>query len=350
MKESRVLLGMSGGTDSSVSAAILKNQGFHVIGVTFLFSNLENENKQNITDAKEIAESLNINHHILDLREEFNEKIIIRFIKEYSEGKTPFPCAFCNPQLKFNRLYKLATELNCDYISTGHYARIIKHNKLKYISKANDPEKDQSFFLWGLEKHIIERLIFPLGEFTKNQIREYAKHNGFTRIAKKKDSLGICFINSRDYRNYLKNNGLEMGEGNFKDRAGKILGTHGGIMNYTIGQRRGLGINFNKPLFVTEINADKNEIILGDFNQLYKNRIVIKDTHFIDLENIREEKTFIVKIRYRLQDTPCKIRILEKNNAEIFLLEPLAMVAKGQTAVFYENERVIGGGFIKSSE
>jgi len=346
----RILLGMSGGIDSAVSAIMLKEQGLEVVGVTFIFSDIEIQNQRNISDSKEVAKKLEIEHQIVDLRPQFNELVIQKFIKDYTLGKTPFPCAFCNPELKFKYLHRLATEFRCQFIATGHYATIQEKFGKRFVAKGFDKEKDQSFFLWGLNQNILNQLMFPLGKYQKSDVRSYAEKQGFHHISNKKDSFGICFINNGDYRSFLINNGLESQEGNFIDKAGNILGKHKGITNYTIGQRRGLGLNLNKPLFVAEIRPDKNEILLTDYQDLYKMNIYIHNAQFIDNESIDENRTYIVKIRYRLQETRCELKLIEGNRAKVSLYEPVAMVAKGQTAVIYDEERVIGGGFIEDSD
>lgn len=345
----KILLGMSGGVDSSVVAMMLQKKGYEVIGITFLFSELE-LNKIVIKGAQNLAESLKIKHTVVDLRNEFKELIIRYFINQYADGKTPFPCAKCNPEIKFKNLLKAADDLKCEYIATGHYARIMNHNSRNYIYKGIDPEKDQSFFLWGLESDIINRLILPLGSLRKAETREYANQLGYKELSQIKDSLGVCFIEGNDYRAYLNSKGITSKPGNFVNKRGGIIGQHSGITNYTIGQRRGLGLNTNKPLFVNKIDVEKNEILLTEYNDLYKNRLLINGLKFIDKEEITPQKFFTLKIRYRLQETPCRIELIDNNKAAIHLEEPLAMVAEGQTAVIYDSDRVVGGGFIESSE
>ena len=346
----KVALGMSGGVDSAVSAEILKEQGYEVLGITFLFSEQGEHTKSNIRDARESADKLDLQHYIVDLRSEFEDKIIKRFIKEYEQGKTPFPCAFCNPEIKFYHLNRLANFYHCKYIATGHYAQIKIHKGKKYISKGADQEKDQSFFLWGLNPNIIDKLIFPLGGYEKSEVRQRAKNSNVPKISIKKDSMGICFTNTKNYRNFLINNGLTVKKGNFVDELGNIIGKHQGIIHYTVGQRRGLGLNLNKPVFVSEIRAKENEIVISDFNKLYKSRIYIRNIQFVNIEDIKEDYLYVVKIRYRLQQNFCRISLLDKNRAVVYLQEPVAMVAPGQSAVLYDNDRVIGGGFIEYSE
>lgn len=345
----RVLLGMSSGIDSSVSAILLENNGFEVVGITFVFSEVGYKNEEMIQSARQLAESLNIEYHLVDLRKEFHNTVISYFQNGYLDGKTPFPCAVCNPKVKFRNLIYYADKLNCQYISTGHYVKVFESEGVSYISTGIDVEKDQSFFLWGLSASVLERIIFPLGNYTKMQVREIANQNGFDSLIRKKESLGICFIENKDYRKYLKDNGIQLSSGNFVNTHGEILGRHNGYLNYTIGQRRGLKLNLNSPKFVAEIRPDKNEVVLADFNDLKKTIIYIENYHFVHPEKLKTNRNYIVKIRYRLQENLCTIRFLENDQVEIQLKEPVAMVAKGQTAVFYEEDRVIGGGFIAGS-
>ena len=349
MKE-RVLLGMSSGIDSSVAAILLKNKGFEVVGVTFLFSELDAQNKNMVDSARRLASSLNIKYHVIDLRKEFEQIVISYFRQEYINGRTPFPCAVCNPEVKFKNLIFYANHFNCQYISTGHYVHIVDREGFKYISEGVDKNKDQSFFLWGLDSSVVDRLIFPLGNFKKSQVREIAKNFGFSVLTKKKESLGICFIEDSNYRNYLKNNGIDSKTGNFVNSNGEILGQHEGYINFTIGQRRGLGLNLNKPLFVSEIRPERNEVVLSDFIELKKRTIYIKPHHFIHKNQINTDKNYTVKIRYRLQENKCRLKFLNSGMVEILLNEAVAMVANGQTAVIYDDEYVIGGGFIVDSK
>lgn len=346
----KVLLGMSGGIDSSVAAMILQEQGYEVIGITFLFSgNNDSDNHPTSINAKNLAQKLGIEHHTVDLRNEFKELIISHFVDSYRYGKTPFPCAVCNPEVKFYNLEKYADKFSCDFISTGHYVNIVEKNGTKYISTGKDKEKDQSFFLWGLSKDLIERLIFPLENTLKDDVRKIAENKGFKSLSHQNESMGICFIEGNDYRKYLTEYGLKSGPGNFINKNGEVLGKHKGIFHYTIGQRRGLGVHLNKPIFVSELRYKTNEVVLADFDTLYRNVLYLQNTHFVKVEALNSKKIYKVKIRYRLQETSCNIRVLSYNKAVVELLQPVAMVANGQTAVFYEEERVIGGGFISDS-
>ena len=345
-----VLLGMSGGVDSSVAAMILQEKGYEVTGISFRFFGNDLKSEQHFNDAQHLAEKLRINHSIVDLRQEFNQKIITYFVDEYQAGRTPFPCAKCNPEMKFSALEKYAEIKRCDFISTGHYAQLKQLNGKSFIYKGVDPDKDQSFFLWGLTSVLIQKLILPLGEFTKTQIIKIAVEKGFLLLSEKKDSLGICFTDGVDYRDFLKSLGVFSEPGNFVNTKGEVLGRHPGITNYTIGQRRGLGINLNFPVFVAEIRPDVNEIVLAEYYNLYRTKVGIKNVQFADIQELSPDKIYRLKVHYRRGLTPCNLNIQEEGKAEVHLLKPEAMIANGQTAVFYDGERLVGGGFIEWSE
>jgi tRNA-specific 2-thiouridylase len=348
--KTRVLLGMSGGVDSSVAAMILQEKGYEVKGISFRFFGENTESEMLFKDASQLAEKLKIEHQVIDLRDEFNQKIVSFFIDEYKAGRTPFPCAKCNPEVKFAALEKYAEINGCKFIATGHYARVKQIDGKSFIFKGTDPDKDQSFFLWGLNRELLQKLIFPLGEFTKTQIRKIAAERGFLPLAEKKDSLGICFTEGIDYRDFLRNLGVISVKGNFVNSTGEILGQHSGIANYTIGQRRRLGINLNFPVFVSKICADTNEIVLAEYDSLYRTKVGIIGAQFADIEEIRYDKIYSFRAHYRRGLTPCNLNILEGGKAEVHLLNPEAMIANGQTAVFYDGDRLVGGGFIEWSE
>jgi tRNA-specific 2-thiouridylase len=345
----RVLLGMSGGIDSTVAVCKLKEQNYEVVGITFVFSHVLKRNKD-VSDAKKLASVLSIEHYVIDLHKEFEKKVIHYFINEYMNGRTPFPCAYCNPKIKFYYLNEFANKLKCEFIATGHYAKIVSYKEKKVIASGIDSDKDQSFFLWGLTQNIIKRLIFPLGDLYKKEIKNIAKENGFFKLTSKKESVGVCFIEGNNYRNFFESRGIRSKRGNFVNIKGEILGEHTGIINYTIGQRRGLGVISKNPLFVAEFRLEENKIVLAEYANLYKNKLLVNNYQFVDIEKVNTENTYHVKVRYRLQETPCKIHILNEHVAEVSLLKSEAMIANGQTAVFYDEDKVIGGGFILSSE
>lgn len=341
---------MSGGIDSTMSAIFLQEMGFDVVGISFKFYGSDDGTYDIFNDAADMASRLGIQHYTVDLREEFSNTVIKYFTDEYLAGRTPFPCAWCNPHFKFKYLQKFADKLGCFHIATGHYVRIDEHKGKKYLFSGEDPDKDQSFFLWNLPWEIVERIIFPLGTLKKSEIRKEAEHRGYKLLSKKKDSLGICFVEGQDYRKFLESRGVVSTPGNFVDHNNKVIGTHKGIVNYTIGQRRGLGMNLNYPVFVSEIRPERNEIVVSKYEDLYKNIIRIRDYYFADKEFVESGSEMTVKVRYRLQETPCKLNILDETRAEVVLLKPEAMISPGQTAVFYDGDRLLGGGFIESSE
>jgi tRNA-specific 2-thiouridylase len=346
----RVLLGMSGGVDSSVTAMLLQEAGYEVTGITFLFSGTDKACEKVSRQAASLCEKLTIKHISVDVREEFEQTVVNYFIQEYQHGRTPFPCAWCNPKLKFRYLEKYTQKENCDLISTGHYVRTGIYKGKKFLFEGKDPDKDQTFFLWGLERSTIDKLILPLGEYYKKEIREIAKKRGFIALSKKKDSLGLCFIEDKNYRIFFEKRGIKSEPGNFVDTKGKVLGKHNGILNYTIGQRRGLGLHQNFPLFVKEIRLDDNQIVLAKYTDLYKNTLRVKDCQFADKQEDITSKTLKVKVRYRLQETLCNLHILNDDVLRVDLLKPEAMISPGQTAVFYDKDRLVGGGFIESAE
>ncbi len=347
MKE-RVLLGMSGGTDSSVAAMLLLEQGYEVIGITFRF--WEKEENTHLQDAANLAGKLGIKHVVFDAREIFHQTIIQYFVQEYLAGRTPFPCAKCNNELKWNLIFQEAERLNCSKVAMGHYANIVKEDNHFFISEGTDKDKDQSFFLWGLNQKQLSRIIFPLGKLLKKEIREIAGQKGFDYIASKKDSIGACFC-PEDYRPFLKsqlNNPEDyIYPGYFKDEEGRILGKHKGYPLYTVGQRRGLGIHLNKAVYVKEILPKENTVVLVPLSSLYKNSFTVKDFQIVDKELFSNDFDTQTRIRYRKQNTLSRLHFMTNNRIKVELAEPLESIAPGQTAVFYRDNKVLGGGFIE---
>ncbi|MBN2766216.1 MAG: tRNA 2-thiouridine(34) synthase MnmA [Paludibacteraceae bacterium] len=345
MKKS-ILLGMSGGTDSSVAAILLKEQGYKVTGISFLFR--EGESHNYVNDARELAQGLNIPHFVYDARDIFKKQIISYFIDGYLNGETPFPCAKCNNELKWKLLLDEADRLGIEKVAMGHYAGIQEQNGLYFVTPGVDPDKDQSFFLWGLTQTQLSRIIFPIGNYFKNEIRQIAADKGFYKAAIKKDSLGACFVDG-DYRPYLQNKlaeaGIDIHEGNFIDEENNILGRHRGYPYYTVGQRHGL-IYLNRKVYVKEIRPLSNEVILAPLSNLYKRSFNIKQLNFVDRSMFSTEFDSIVKIRYRKQSHLSRVIFHDNNTATIETKEALEAIASGQTAVFYRDGKVLGGGFI----
>lgn len=341
---------MSGGTDSSVAAMLLQEAGYEVVGITFRFYEL-NESIDYLKDARQLARDLGIEHITFDARETFKTTIIDYFVNEYIAGNTPVPCTLCNNYLKWNLLARIAEERNIPFIATGHYVRKRMVEGYYHLVCGIDPEKDQSFFLWGLKQETLSRMLLPLGTLTKKEVREIAAARGFLKVAHKKDSIGVCFC-PMDYRIFLRKHIPEglITKGKFVDEKGNFLGCHEGYPFYTIGQRRGLGIHLNKAVFVKEICPETNEIILGELRSLDKHKIILKDWNLLNPKGILEYDDIIVKIRYRKQANRCKVILGDDNRLHVFLLEPLGAVACGQAAAFYRGQILLGGGIICGSE
>ena len=352
MKKKRILIAMSGGIDSSVTAMLLKEQGYEIVGVTFvswLAPDKNIENADDVVNAKILAEKLNIPHYVLDLREDFKTTVIKNFIDNYLSGITPNPCVFCNPIIKWGRLLEKADELNCELLATGHYAQIREEDERFILSKGVDENKDQSYFLWKLNQEQLKRTIFPLGKYKKEEIREMAKKFGFEYLAQQKESQEICFIADDDYRSFLKNNVKDLdktvGSGNFISTDGKILGKHKGHPFYTIGQRKGLEIAVGHPLYVVDINAEKNTITLGTKEDLLKRELFINEINLIKYKTLPEDVVLNTKIRYRSKAILSKLT-KTNNRVKITFSNDVSAITPGQSAVFYENEDLVGGGII----
>ena len=349
-ENNRVLLGMSGGTDSSVAALLLLEAGYEVTGITFRFYE-KDENTEYLDDAADLCKRLGIRHIIHDVREQFKESIIDYFIDEYLKGRTPVPCTLCNNYLKWPLLQEVADLEGIYHLATGHYVQKRLIDGYWHITTGADPDKDQSFFLWGLPQPILQRMLLPMGGITKSFVREYAAQRGFHKAANKKDSLSICF-SPMDYRSFLRENTLPdtIQSGYFYDEQNNVLGKHEGYPFYTIGQRRGLGIHLNKALFVKEINPLTNQIVISDnIHSLEKNEMWLSDWNITNQEALLEKDDVIVKIRYRKQANRCTVTIAENGLLHVQLHEPLASIAAGQAAAFYRGDCVLGGGIIENN-
>ena len=342
----RVLLGMSGGTDSSVAALLLLDAGYEVTGVTFRFYEKDG-NTEYLDDARDLCARLGVPHLISDQREAFRTTIIDYFIREYMAGHTPVPCTLCNNYLKWPLLRQLADERGIYHLATGHYVRKRMIEGYWHITTGADADKDQSFFLWGLPQDIMERMLLPMGDLTKVRVREIAEERGFLKAATKKDSIGVCFC-PMDYRSFLRKEvAVEaIQKGKFFDEKGNFIAWHEGYPFYTIGQRRGLGIDLNRAVFVKEIIPSENKVVLGDLKSLEKTEMRLKDWNIINPSLLLGHDDVIVKIRYRKQANRCTVTLQPDNTLHVQLHEPLTAIAAGQAAAFYRDDVVLGGGII----
>ena len=356
-RNGRVLIGMSGGIDSTAACLMLQEQGYEVVGVTMRVFDLASQmgpegEPRFIAEAREVADRLGIEHHVADEREGFAQQIVRYFVDEYMRGRTPNPCVMCNPLFKFRVLTEWADRLGCDYIATGHYVQTVNEDNHYYIVTGDDPQKDQSYFLWNLSQEVLARCVFPLGGWKKADVRQYLMDKGFALKAKEGESMEVCFIEG-DYRDFLREHRPEIdaqvGQGKFVDCAGRTLGFHQGYPYYTIGQRKGLGIALGKPAYVLKLNPEKNTVMLGDAEQLMTRYMLVETPRLVCEEQFYAEKELTVRIRYRSRSVPCEVvREVDGGMLLIRFAEAVSAVTPGQSAVFYVGSRLVGGAFIAS--
>jgi tRNA-specific 2-thiouridylase len=362
-RKGKVLVAMSGGIDSTVTALMLHDEGYEVVGITMKTWDYASAgaskketgccNLDSFNDARMAAVQHGFPHFVLDIREEFGGFVIENFVDEYLAGRTPNPCVLCNTHIKWRALLKRADALDCEFIATGHYGNIRQHGNGRYtIAKGVDETKDQSYVLWGLQQDLLSRTLLPLGPYRKTEIRQMAHNYGYPDLATKSESYEICFVPDNDYRGFLKRKveGLEdrVNGGNFVDKEGKILGRHKGYPFYTIGQRKGLDITFGKPVYVTAIRPETNTVVLGDEEDLDQQEMVVGKINMMKYDTLTPGMEAITKIRYKDSGTLSNI-YPDGNTARVRFYEKAKSIAPGQSAVFYEGDEVIGGGIIQRS-
>jgi tRNA-specific 2-thiouridylase len=355
-RKTRVIVGMSGGVDSSAAAALLLEQGYEVVGITLKLwpqdcvSRAEDKccGPQAVMDARAVCHKLGIPYYLIDEADAFQKQVIAYFAEEYKAGRTPNPCVMCNEKLKFGALLDRARQLGAERVATGHFARLEKSadGRRTLLKKGRDARKDQSYFLFSLRQNQLERALFPLGEKTKTDTREVARACQL-KTADKEESMEICFVPDKDYGKFLSAaNLVQRHRGDIVDVRGQVLGQHDGIEFFTIGQRKGLGLSSPKPLYVIELDAAQNRVVVGDDSALERERFEVERCNWIAFDTPPEEIEVSAKIRYNHPGTPATVRPLSGGGASVTLHEPQRAITPGQACVFYDGDLVIGGGWI----
>lgn len=346
----KVVVGLSGGVDSSVAAYLLKKQGYEVIGVTMHMWQPEGDRSEpaSIADARRVAEVLDIPYHVIDFKDVFENKVMNYFVEEYLQGHTPNPCTTCNRFVKWEALLERSHELGADYIATGHYARILKLPNGRYTIKTSATSaKDQTYALYNLTQDQLAHTLMPVGEYTKDEIRQIALEANLP-VAQKKDSQEICFIPDNDYASFIERKAGERvpGPGNFVTKDGAVIGQHKGITHYTIGQRKGLNLSMGHPVFVTKICPKTGDVVIGENADVFSSILICDRVNFMGMEDLKEPRKVMAKIRYAHKGEVCLLERLDENRIRCTFENPVRAITPGQAVVFYEQDYVLGGGTI----
>ncbi|MDP4181290.1 MAG: tRNA 2-thiouridine(34) synthase MnmA [Bacillota bacterium] len=358
MEKKKVMLGMSGGVDSSVAAACLLEKGYDVIGVTMqIWPDMDEDKQKNeggccslsaVDDARRVANNLGIPYYVMNFKKVFEEKVINYFVDEYLVGRTPNPCIACNRHVKFEEMLNKALSMGIDYIATGHYASVeYDESKKRYLLiKSATSAKDQTYALYTLTQDQLAHTLMPIGEYNKDEVREKAKLLDLV-VASKPDSQEICFVEDNDYGRFIEEKtNTKINPGFFVDENGKVLGKHKGIVHYTVGQRKGLGIALGKPVFVVRIDVEKNQVVLGEEKQVFSDTLTASDLNFISIDKLEGSMKVNAKIRYSAKEAPAVISPLADGRVKVVFETPQRAITPGQSVVFYDGDIVVGGGVI----